>query len=178
MSDKVEIPDEAAALAAMRPGTVIRASVERWSVAREWPKDTSSVFLQLDEDGYWNALENDPAAPFTVVKSCWDSISVLDVIYIPPASGGLAALPVCENCESEHYTCGGCGVVVDAVAAPRGGRAVDRQVIEPSLESLHQAASALADLWHVPIDVFWQTRELHLGILRALVAALTEQPNG
>lgn len=35
------------------------------------------------------------------------------------------------------------------------------------LERLHLAASALADLWHVPIDVFWQTREMHLEILRS-----------
>lgn len=46
-----------------------------------------------------------------------------------PASGGPAVvLPVCENCGSAHYTCGGCGVVVDAVTAP-GGPAVDRQDI-------------------------------------------------
>lgn len=61
-------------------GSRIRARVTRWSVAREWPRDTSNVVLELDDDGYWNADESDPAAPFTVVHACRSSIAVLEVV--------------------------------------------------------------------------------------------------
>lgn len=98
-----------------------------------------------------------------------------------PASGG----PAVAKCGHSGLTVEDChrSDLCDCFDHPeldaiRGVPAVDPEVIERevTLASLHQAASDLADLWHVPIDVFWQTRELHIGILRALVAALTEQP--
>jgi len=65
----------------LEPGTVIRARVRRWSSAISWPADTSSVRLHLTANGYWVAVGDDPAYPFTIppVPKCREAITVLDI---------------------------------------------------------------------------------------------------
>jgi DNA-binding transcriptional LysR family regulator len=79
-------------LETLPPGSLIRAHVTRWSVAREWPDDSSDVLMELDDEGYWSAVEDDPAAPFTVVPACRSSITVLSVERVGNGEGATPAI--------------------------------------------------------------------------------------
>lgn len=63
-------------------GSLIRARVTRWSSAAEWPDDTSNVIMRRSADGYWNATDGDPSAPFAVVPSRTDHITITEVLRV------------------------------------------------------------------------------------------------